>query len=72
MNESVTIALSADEALLLFEWLAKLDVSRTVQDAAAQRVLWAIEATLEKALVAPFAPNYDELLAAARERILRQ
>ena len=71
MNEPVTIQLTADEALVLFEWLAANDSAQGLPIAheAEQVVLWGIECQLEKALVAPLQPDYGEQLAAARERI---
>jgi hypothetical protein len=68
----VTISLTADQALVLFEWM--------MRDAGAERlptthraeevVLWAIEAQLEKCLVEPFQPDYVAKVAAARERLV--
>ena len=66
----VTIELTADEALVLHDWLYRFNATQpTFQDQAEQRVLWDIEASLESALVEPLAPNYLELLEAARARI---
>lgn len=39
------------------------------EDQAEQRVVWNIEATLEKSLVAPFRADYLEIVAAARARV---
>jgi hypothetical protein len=67
----VTIQLTADEALVLFEWLATKDNAELLpfDHEAEQFVLWHIEAQLEKTLVTPFEPDYIEQLAAARDRI---
>jgi hypothetical protein len=70
MSKPVTIELTGDEALVLFEWLAKLDEAKLVEGEAEKRVLWGVEAALERALVEPFAKNYGELVEQARERIL--
>lgn len=40
MGNPVTIELSGDEALVLFEWLAKLDEAKLVEGEAEKRVLW--------------------------------
>ena len=67
----VTISLSRDQALVLFEWLAREGKAETIPVAhpSEQRVLWELQAVLEKALPEPFASNYDEILAAARARL---
>lgn len=68
------LELSDDEALVLFEWLARLDEKNAlpVEDEAEEQVLWKIHGQLEKVLREPFAMNYRELVAAARVRIKRQ
>ena len=43
--------------------------SSDFEDQAEQRVLWDLEAMLEKALVAPLRADYADLLATARERV---
>jgi hypothetical protein len=73
MSDGVDIRLTQDEALVLFEWLSAR--SETVRSAnkpfdADEIVLARVQATLEKTLVEPFAPNYAELLAEARRRIV--
>ena len=70
-NSKVTLELSSDEALVLFEWLHRFDEreDKGFEHQAEQRVLWNIEAMLEATLVEPLEPNYDELLAAARGRV---
>ncbi|MBX3217134.1 MAG: hypothetical protein KF850_34200 [Labilithrix sp.] len=70
MCGSVTIELSGDEALVLFEWLAGLKAANVAIGEAEQRVLWRIEGVLEKSLVASFAKDYAELVEQARGRIL--
>lgn len=66
-----SIDLGADEALVLFEFLQRFSESDslTIQDQAEQRALWNLCCLLEKQLVAPFASNYQELLASARDRL---
>lgn len=51
----MTIELQDDEALVLFDWLCRRGeepVAASI-DPAEQRVLWDLEAVLEKALTAP-------------------
>jgi hypothetical protein len=71
-DDTIALTLGRHEALVLFEWLATLD-SRDVgpaQDSAEAKILWSIEGQLEKLLVEPLAPNYRELLDAARKKVL--
>jgi hypothetical protein len=70
-EDAVTIHLTGDEALVLHDWIGRFNENgdSTFQDQAEQRVLWIIEGRLEKALVAPFAGNYGELLSQARDRV---
>jgi hypothetical protein len=70
-DKKVLLELSRDEALVFFEWLARFNKGKDQQfaDQAEQRVLWDLEAMLESELVEPLAPNYDELLTAARSRV---
>lgn len=70
-GRTVSMHLSRDEALVLFECLSRFDKSESLEfeDKAEQIVLWDIQAGLERILHEPFKSNYDELLLAARERI---
>lgn len=71
MSNPIPVELTEDEALVLFDFLARTNKSdqREIADEAEQRALWNLEAVLEKALVAPLDPDYGELVAAARERL---
>ena len=72
MSEKVTIELTADEALVLFEWLARssdADAPAPFVYQSEQRVLWNLEALMEKLLTAPFDPRYDELINESRSRV---
>lgn len=68
MSEPVRIELDEDQALVLFDWLHRLNDSKAavVAHQAEQRVLWDIKCDLESVLVAPFEAKYKELLAQAR------
>jgi hypothetical protein len=72
MNTPVTIELSSDEALVLFEWLASADFFNALPapQEAGRIALWKLEGKLEKLLVEPFAPNYVDIVAAARRRLV--
>jgi hypothetical protein len=67
----VTLTLSHDEAIVLFEWLHRFNSQDgyRFEDQAEQRVLWNLAASLESTLVEPMRPEYDEILAAARTRV---
>ena len=73
MTTKIMIQLSRAEALVLFDWITSAEEAEKlpVSHPAEERVLWELEAQLEHALSEPFASNYKELLAAAREEILR-
>jgi hypothetical protein len=67
----MNLVLTSDQALVLFEWLSRLDErdELPVEDPAEEQVLWALHGQLEKALAEPFEENYHELVVAARGRI---
>ena len=58
--EGVSLNLSADEALVLFEFLWRYGDSGQLEivDQAEQRALWDLCALLEKVLVEPLDPAY--------------
>ncbi|MET7285095.1 hypothetical protein [Streptomyces sp. NPDC005573] len=68
----VSIKLTSDEALVLSHWLERLqmtDLSRVVDDPAVWAPIHRIAGTLDKALPDLFAPDYEQRLAAARQRL---
>jgi hypothetical protein len=69
-KSDVVLKLSGAEALILFEWLARSDNAQLLQVecSAEQKVLWKVEGLLEKQ-VRVFAPDYKQLLGAAREEV---
>ncbi|MES2644112.1 MAG: hypothetical protein V4850_31790 [Myxococcota bacterium] len=71
MSTTVTLELTGDQALVLFDWIVRFNnrESEAFEDQAEQRVLWDIEARLESALVEPFDSSYARLLSEARERV---
>ena len=71
LGSRVSIELTADEALVLFDWLARFNQGdkSTFEDIAEQRVLFDLESKLESSLALPFDPNYKGLLAKARNRL---
>ncbi len=72
MADKVTIELTKDEALVLFDFLARFNDTyheNIFEDQAEQRVLWNIEAILERNLAEPFMPNYSDMVKQARNNI---
>jgi hypothetical protein len=69
IKKPILIELSHDEALVLFEWLARVDGCLPVIDPSEQDVLWQIEGQLEKNLVEPLAADYKDAVDAARSRL---
>ncbi len=71
MDEGVTIELSGEEALVLFEFLSRYSDEKKLEivDQAEQRVLWDLCCILERQLVAPFKAEYADLLSRAREHV---
>jgi hypothetical protein len=73
-NEGVSIKLEPDEALVLYDFVARYTDSERLDivDQAEQRALWNLCALLERELVEPFDPKYGDLVAAARDRLRDQ
>jgi hypothetical protein len=68
----VTISLTADEALVLFDLLHRWEDDERVsapQHQGEQVALWNLSALLERELREPFAPGYNELVSDARARL---
>ncbi|KFC61470.1 hypothetical protein [Massilia sp. LC238] len=70
-TSEVQISLSADEALVLFEFLSRFDESNelTIVDQAGERALSNLLGPLQKQLVPPFQQDYVEQLQQARNRL---
>ncbi len=71
MSDDVSLRLSHDEALVLHDWLVRFNgrADPAFADQAEQRVLWDLEATLERTLVEPFQVDYEARLSTARARL---
>jgi hypothetical protein len=71
MSEPVTIHLSRDEALVLFEFFARFDEDDLfrLRNNAEFIAFMHVASQLEKALVEPFQSNYLTLLASARAQL---
>jgi hypothetical protein len=70
-DENVQIEITNDEALVLFEFLARFSQTGTldVVDQAEERALWNLSCVLEKILIEPFYPDYLDIIQAARDRL---
>lgn len=68
----VSISLTSDEALVLFDLLHRWEDDDRVsapRHASEQVALWNLSALLERELPEPFDPRYADLLAQARSRL---
>ncbi|MDG4763445.1 hypothetical protein O7632_04885 [Solwaraspora sp. WMMD406] len=72
-ESSVEIRLTPDEALVLSDWIYRLEEQ---DDALNDEAVWVplrrIAGVLDKALVAVFAPDYRKRIEAARMRLLAE
>jgi hypothetical protein len=70
--EGVSISLTGDEALVLFELLHRWEDQEQVsvpRNEAEQVALWNLSAALEKVMREPFGPEYARLLSEAQARL---
>jgi hypothetical protein len=70
-TSEVQISLTADEALVLFEFLSRFEESNelTIVDQAEERALSNLLGPVQKQLVSPFQHDYLEQLQRARNRL---
>jgi hypothetical protein len=70
-SKKVKIEITNDEALVLYDWLTRFNqrVDTSFADQSEERVLFDLEALLEKALVAPLQSDYANALAQARSNV---
>jgi predicted DNA-binding transcriptional regulator YafY len=63
-SKRVKIEFTSDEALVLYDWLTRFNqrADADFADQAEERVLFNLEAMLEKALVAPLQSDYADVL----------
>ncbi|WP_242338713.1 MULTISPECIES: hypothetical protein [Anaeromyxobacter] len=73
-ESGVMLSLTHDQALVLFEWLSREDgrSGLPTEHQAEQKVLWEVEAQLERALAEPLQPVYAAAVSAARERLISE
>ena len=68
----MTVTLTSDEALVLFELLHRWEGSGELDgllQRGEQTALWALSCCLESILVEPFEANHSELVDEARQRL---
>lgn len=67
----VSVELSPDEALVLFDWLSTRTDKNDFpfEHPAEQRIIWDLTASLETVLVEPLQPDFSDRLEAARTRV---
>ncbi|CUI06286.1 hypothetical protein IV454_07710 [Massilia antarctica] len=70
-NSDVTLTLTLDESIVLFEFLQRFSHSDqlTIEDQAEARALWNLCCLFEKTSFIPFENTYHESLQAARDRL---
>lgn len=70
--DEIIIKLTKEEALVLFEFISRFNETEhkeLFQDQSEQKMMWLIEAQLEKILAEPFQPDYEEIINNARKNI---
>jgi hypothetical protein len=73
-DKQIQLSLTADEAVVLFEFVrrfSELD-TLTIADQAEERVLWNVCCIFEKGLLASLEGNWTDLLKQARNRLRDQ
>ena len=71
-KSGITICLSNEEALVLLNWVVGFNERKNddfFEDQAEERVLWDMEAILEKVITEMFEGDYTAILADARNKV---
>ena len=70
-SKKVNIEVTSDEALGLYDWLTRFNqrAEADFADQAEERILFDLEAMLEKALAASVQSDYADVLAQARSNV---
>jgi hypothetical protein len=73
MADPVVVSLTHDEALVLYDWIHRMEDEKRVEALTAHKgetvALWNLSALLERELVEPFQANYGSLVDDARARL---
>lgn len=71
-KDKVLLELTKEEAIVLLDWLSRFNEEEKLElfkDQAEERVLWDVEASIEKVISETFDSNYAEILSKAREKV---
>jgi len=73
-NNKIILELSNEESLVLLNWLFRFNANAnentaSFEDQAEERVLWDMEAVLEKIMSETLSSDYAELLSQARQKV---
>jgi hypothetical protein len=71
-NNKLKLELNKNEALVLFDFLSRFnetDKKELFEDQAEERIMWDLEALLEKQLSEAFKPDYKEIIKKARAEV---
>ncbi len=71
-KDKLLLELTKEEAIVLFDWLFRFNEKEKqdfFHDQAEERVLWNMEASLEKVLPEILSTNYVEILSKSRKKV---
>lgn len=71
-KDKILLELTKEEAIVLLDWLSRFNEKEKPElfkDQAEERVLWDMEASIEKVIGETFDSNYAEILSKAREKV---
>jgi len=71
MSQKLVLTLSHNEALVLFDFLARFNEQKQLPDRAQQQILYNLEAILERQLTEVFSPDYNNLVNSAKHLLLK-
>lgn len=71
MDKTITVQLTDDEAIVLFDYLQRFSNTGNLEleDKAEQIALWNLTCLLEKKMVTPFTTDFPAFLQQARDRL---
>ena len=71
MEQEITLTLSKEQALVLFEFLSRFNQDEhkeIFEDQSEEKMLWILEGQLQSILVEPFMPDYLDIILDARNK----
>jgi len=71
MSQKLVLTLSHNEALVLFDFLARFNEQKQLPVSAQQQILYNLEAILERQLTEVFSPDYNNLVNSAKHLLLK-